>query len=163
MRLHILIFSGFVLAMTGCAEKEQPAPEQMSEAEPAVMADMEEPVAASEMPADQPDETLAKIEEWRDTELLEHMHAHAEQLDDLNIALDDGDLDAAATPAYWLSNHKMVRGLPEELEPFVANMRDAAKAVEQAEDLDTARAAAKKIIAECQGCHVATGFIDETT
>ena len=117
----------------------------------------EEAMDAAEETAAAPDETLAKIEDWRTTNLLDHMHAHAEHLDDLNYALDDGDLEKAMTPAYWLSRHREVSGLPENLRPFVVRMREAASAVEQAEDLETARAAAQQIGVECQGCHDATG------
>jgi mono/diheme cytochrome c family protein len=36
-------------------------------------------------------------------------------------------------------------------------MREAAGAVEQAGDLETARAAAQQISKQCQACHAATG------
>ena len=157
MKLHTLIIIGFAIGIVGCAKKEEPAPEQAAESEPPVSAVVDEPEVDAEEPMAEPDETLAKIEDWRTTNLLDHMHAHAEHLDDLNYALDDGDLERAMTPAYWLSRHKEVSGLPENLQPFVVNMREAAAAVEQAEDLDTARAAAKKIGVACQSCHDATG------
>ena len=40
---------------------------------------------------------------------------------------------------------------------YVTTMRNAAYDVEMAEDLDTARAAAKTISAQCQACHAAAG------
>ena len=60
-------------------------------------------------------------------------------------------------PAYWLSRHKTVDGLPEELQPFVDGMRAAALDLEGAKDVATAQAAAQRIATQCQGCHAATG------
>jgi len=160
MKLHILLLIGFAAGIVGCAEKEQAAPQQESEAEPPEAAVTEAP-AVEKAPADAPDTTFATIEEWRDADLLDHMHAHAEQLDDLNFALDDGNLERAMTSAYWLSRHDVVEGLPEELQPFVDGMREAARAVEAAEDIDTARAAAQQIGVQCQGCHTAVGVAFE--
>ncbi len=89
------------------------------------------------------------------------MHAHAEHLDELNFALDDDEFEAAMTPAYWLSRHNTVSGLPEDLQPYLVSMREAARAVEDAEDLEAARAAAREIGAACQECHAATGVVDQ--
>ena len=101
--------------------------------------------------------TPEKVEKWLDAGFLDHMHMHAEQLDTLNFALADGDLEAAMTPAYWLAGHKTVRGLPEELTPYLDGMRQAARAVEAAEDLETARAAAQEIGVHCVACHTTAG------
>ncbi len=166
MKLRMLLLIGFAAGIAGCAEKEETAPQQASEMEPAEAAVTEAPaveeMAADEAaPVDEPDTTLAKIEEWRDENLLDHMHAHAEHLDDLNFALDDGSLEQAMTSAYWLARHDTVKGLPDNLQPFVDNMRAAAREVEAAEDLETARAAAQKIGNECQGCHTATSVVIE--
>ena len=152
MRIHIVLLVGFALGLVGCAEKEQAAPEPEAEMEAAAPETVEAPEVEAPI-----DETVAVIEEWRDEGLLDHMHAHAEQLDEINYALDDGDLEAAMTPAYWMSRHKTVRGLPDELQPFVDGMRSAALDVEGAKDIVTAKAAAQRIAAQCQGCHAATG------
>ena len=47
-------------------------------------------------------------------EFLYHMHAHAERVDEINYALDDGNLDEAKAAAYWLAKHKTVEGTPDE-------------------------------------------------
>ena len=154
MKLHMLLVVGFAAGIVGCAEKEQAAPEQGSELETAMP-------AASESPAVQPEATAEQVEDWRDSAFLDHMHAHAEQLDDLNFALGDDDLEAAMTPAYWLSRHETVNGLPADLQPFVDGMREAARDVEEADDLAAAHAAAKRISAQCQGCHAAVGVVTE--
>lgn len=148
MKLHVLLVVGFAAGIVGCAEKEQAAPEQVSEMETA-------------MPPVQPEAAAEQVEDWRDSAFLDHMHAHAEQLDDLNFALGDEDLEAAMTPAYWLSRHETVSGLPADLQPFVDGMREAAREVEEADDLAAAHAAAKRISAQCQGCHAAVGVVTE--
>jgi len=146
MRLHLLLIIGLAVGIAACAEKEQAAPEQASEAEPAA------PEVASEaMPM--------QAEDWRNSTFMEHMHEHADHLDDLNFALDDGDLEGAMVAAYWLSRHETVSGLPENLQPYVVRMREAASDVEEANNLDTARAAARKIGTACQACHAETGVM----
>ena len=143
MRLHALMIAGMAVCVTGCAEEKAPAPAPA----PA------EPPAVTEAPA-------TEAESSRGDEFIHHMHAHAEQLDDLNFALADGDLEGAMTAAYWLSGHKQVSGIEEEWQPFLEGMREAAQAVEEASDLDAARAAAERINDNCQGCHDAAGVND---
>ncbi len=164
MKLQMLLIVGFAVGIVGCAEKEQAEPQQDTDVSAQQESAVEETTAAvteapavEEAPEDRPDTTFAQIESWRTADLLDHMHAHAEHLDDLNFALDDGNLERATTSAYWLSRHDKVKGLPEEFQPFVDRMRDAARAVEAADDLDAARTAAQQIGTECQGCHTATG------
>ncbi len=140
MKLHALLIAGLAVCVTGCAEKQAPEPAPA----PA------EPQAAAEAPD-------AETGGGRDQAFIDHMHAHAEQLDDLNFALADGDLAGAMTAAYWLSGHNEVSGIEDEWRPFLEGMREAAQAVEEANDLDTARAAAERINENCQGCHDAAG------
>ena len=148
MRLHALLIVGLALLVAGCAEKQAPEPEPAVEpqappaAEPAVV---EEQAAAEEE------------ESMRGREFIDHMHAHAEQLDDLNFALADNDLEGAMTAAYWLSGHQEAEGIRDEWRPFLEGMREAAQAVEEAPDLDTAKAAAERISEQCQACHDAAG------
>lgn len=158
MRLHIVLLVGITLGLVGCAEEEQAAPEPEEAAAPETVEAPDADAPEVEAPdVEAPiDETVAVIEEWRNEGLLDHMHAHAEQLDEINYALADGNLEAAMTPAYWMSRHKTVGGLPEELQPFVDGMRAAALDVEGAKDVATAQAAAQRIAAQCQGCHAAT-------
>lgn len=133
MKNKVLLMVVVAAGIVGCAEKEQAAPESASVAE------------------------APPVEEWRNSAFVDHMHAHADYLDELNYALDDDDLEGAGTPAYWLSRHQTVPGLPEELLPHVERMREAARAVGAADDLDTARAAARQVGKACTGCHEAAG------
>lgn len=154
MKLRMLLVVSLAAGIVACAEKEQAAPDERKEMEEAAAAMTEAVTVEAEAAA-------LQVADWRDSALLDHMHAHAEQLDDLNFALSDGDLEGAMTPAYWLSRHKTVTGLPAELQPFVDGMREAALSVEEAKDLETARAGAQKIAAQCQACHTAVGVSTE--
>lgn len=128
------------LCLAACS-KQEPTEPQQAEGEPA---------AATAEEAMRP-----KVE--FDQAFVDHMHAHAEQLDDLMFALADSDLDGAMTPAYWLARHETVAGVPNKWQGFVYGMREAARAVEAATDLETARAAAEELSDQCQGCHLAAG------
>jgi hypothetical protein len=141
MKLHVIFIAGFALMTTGCAEKEQV--DEVQVAAPATEA------------------STTGNESWNNDDFLEHMHVHAEKLDDLNYALADGDLERAKVPAYWLSQHDSVGDVQSDWLPYLYGMRTEARAVEEAPDLDTARAAAERISAKCQGCHVAAGVATE--
>jgi len=133
----------FTLVIAGCAKEEQAAVEEADEAEAPLPAVEAAPV-----------ENMG----WRNEAFVEHMHAHAEKLDELNFALADGDLDGAMTPAYWLGQHDAIEGIPPDLQSYVTGIRAAASSVEEANDLETARAEAQRITEECQGCHDASGI-----
>ena len=150
MNVRTILILGIAFGTLGCAEKKGPGQDSAMESAQTATAEMPDVEAIADEASESPDA-------WRDSAFLDHMHAHAEHLDDLNYALDDGNLDRAMTAAYWLSNHKTVSGLPSELESFVDGMRDAARAVEEAADIDAARAAAKQIGGQCQACHEAVG------
>ena len=144
MKLQSLLIFGLALCLTACAEKKESAPEPAAEPTP-------EPQAAPPAPIEQSS---------RDEAFIDHMHAHAEQLDNLNFALADDDLPGALTAAYWLSGHQEVAGIREEWRPFLEGMREAAQAIEEANDIDEARVAAERINENCQGCHDAAGVND---
>jgi len=147
MKLHVLLIIGFTLSLTGCENKEQSAPEAE-----ATMT----PPAAESMATEEP---AAEKASYYFDGIVRHMHAHADQLDLINDALADDDLDAVMTPAYWLSHHDTASGVPADWQPYLVGMREEARALESATDLETARAASKRITEQCQGCHAAAGII----
>jgi len=134
MTLRMVLIAGIALGALGCAKEESPPP-----------ADEVQSVDAA------PEE----IESWKTGAFIQHMHLHANQIDKLNLALAEGDLDRAMTPAYWLSRHDEVDGIPVELQRYVEGMRAAASEVEASTNSETARAAAERITLQCQGCHSA--------
>jgi len=140
MKFYVLLIIGFTLSFAACGSKEEALPEQTAAP------------AATETP-------VPGAESFYFDGIIKHMHAHADQLDQINIALADGDLDASKLPARWLWRHDTISGVPDDLQPYLIGMREAARAVENAADLETARAASKRIVKQCQGCHTATGVI----
>lgn len=137
MKLHTLWITAIALSLGACSKQEpvEPQPPENDQA------------AA---PAEEAKAPLNEV-------FIKHMHAHAAKLDDLMFALADGDLEAASTPAYWLSQHDTVDGVPDEWRAYITAMRNAAYEVETATDLETARAAAEDISVQCQSCHAAAG------
>ena len=140
MKSHTLWITATALCLAACS-KQEPAELQPPESDRATA----------------PAEEIRATEAEFDEAFIAHMHKHAEQLDDLMFALADGDLEGAGTPAYWLSQHETIEGVPEQWQNYVTSMRNAAYEVETADDLETARAAAEEISAQCQGCHTAAG------
>ena len=151
MKLHVLLIIGFALSVTGCGKKDQAAPEPADEAQ--TTAPAAEPMAA--------EDPATEKKSYQYDGFLEHMHTHADQIDSINIALADGDLDAVRKPAAWLSRHDPVSGIPADWQPYLAGMREAARAVESAPDIETATAASILITEQCQGCHAAAGIIGD--
>ncbi|MEJ2297195.1 MAG: hypothetical protein P8X94_01565 [Woeseiaceae bacterium] len=140
MKSHAIWIAAIALSLAACGDR-QPAESQHSEAPPA-------------------DETAAPAVKFEaDAAVIEHMHMHAEQLDELMFALADENLEAARTPAYWLSRHETVEGIPDEWQQYVVNVRRAALEVEQASDLESARAAGEALSDSCQECHAAAGVM----
>jgi len=140
MKWHMILVIGFVLSVTGCAEKEQGS---MDEAQ---------------MPASEAALPTAVDEVWQNEAFVAHMHLHAEALDDLNFALADGDLEAAKASANWLSTHDTESEIQSDWLPHLYRMRAEAEAVEAAPDIEMAQAAALRITVQCQQCHAAVGI-----
>ena len=135
MKLQVLLIIGFTLSLTACGNEEQAAPEQAAEA------------------------TTTTPESYQYDGIIEHMHRHADQIDIINDALADDDLDASKVPARWLWRHETMIGVPDDWQPYLSAMRQAARDLGSATDLVTARAAATRITEQCQGCHVAAGIV----
>ena len=137
MHVRIVLLAVVALFLCGCAQEEPPVA-------------VEEPQAV--------DAAVTEEESWKTDAFIQHMHLHANQIDKLNLALAEGDFDGAMTPAYWLSRHDEVDGIPVGLRQYVEGMRAAASEVEAATDFDTARSAAERITVQCQGCHAAANI-----
>jgi len=128
MKLRVLLIIGFTLSVAACENEEQAAPE----------------------PA-------AEKQSYYFDGIVKHMHRHADQVDIINNALADGDLDASRLPARWLWRHDTMVDVPTDWQPYLAGMREAARDVNASADLETAGAASERITEQCQGCHAAAG------
>jgi len=137
MKFHTLWITAIALCLGACSRQEPVEPQPLEN-----------------------DQVAAPAEEAKaqfDKSFISHMHDHAAKLDDLMFALADGDLEAASTPAYWLSQHDTVDGVPDEWRAYITGMRNAAYEVETATDIEIARDAAEDISIQCQSCHAAAG------
>ncbi len=134
MTMRIILVGALALGMLACARED--APESTDAAPPA-------------------DRLAEETTSWKSTAFIQHMHRHAKQIDKLNLALAEGNFDSAMTPAYWLSRHDEIDGVPPELQQYIEGMRRAARDVEASTDFDSARSAAERITLHCQGCHKA--------
>jgi hypothetical protein len=141
VKLHLILVFSFILGIAGCGEREQTPAEPMDEASAAA-----------------PEDAVAINEIWKNEAFIEHMHVHAERLDELNFALADGDLDSAKAAANWLSTHDTNADIQADWMPHLYRMREEAQVVEAAADIDTAQAAALQITIQCQECHAAVGI-----
>ena len=141
MTLRLLLALAFLITLSACGDNQPPqeAVEEIDSVQPETLAP--------------PREAVFMV----DKSFVKHMHLHAQQLDKLREALDNGDLWEAMTPAFWLSRHDTVTGFPSEWQPYATEMRKAAFAVESANDLETARQAAQRIVDSCNSCHVQAG------
>ena len=151
MKLYSLLIIGLVLGLAACAEKEQASsPQGVDDATATAESATAESTAAETVQTGK--------EEMGTAAFISHMHHHASQLERLNAALEAGSLAAAQRPAYWLSGHDDTIVVPDEWRVYVDGMRSGASAVSDASDLAGARAAAKRITDNCQGCHTAAGI-----
>lgn len=148
MKLQTLFVIGLILGLAACAEKEQAA------------APAEEAAAAAPASAAPPaaEESTVEQDQMGTAAFIEHMHHHASQLGQLKAALEVGSLAAAQRPAYWLSGHEEVSGVPEGWRVYIDGMHEGAAAVDSAETIEEARAAAQQIEAGCTGCHASAGI-----
>lgn len=138
MKLKLALVVLFVLGVSGCSGGEQPPPE---------------PAADAAMESAEPADPAV----WRDAEFIAYMHENAENLDELNFALSDGDLETAKARADFLAKRETATGIESDWLPHLYKMRLEAEAVVAAEDIETARDAAMRITAQCQECHAAVG------
>ena len=146
MRLRTILALGLVLGVAGCADKEQAS---------------SAPAGDTAMTAPDVDSATAVDDVWQNESFIEHMHLHAEKLDDLNFALADEDLEAAKAAADWLASHDTDSNMQSDWMPFLYRMRTDAEAVAAAPDLASAQAAAERITVQCQECHRAVGISTE--
>jgi cytochrome c553 len=83
------------------------------------------------------------------------MADHFTKVRELEEAILRGDLEGARAPAQWLAEHQAIAGLPAGTESYVAEMKNAAKAVATSSDIGSAAVASAQAVATCGACHAA--------
>ncbi len=86
-----------------------------------------------------------------------HMQVHFSQVMTVHEAVIRGDLAAVRAPATWLAEHDAPRSLPTGSEPFVAQMRRAARRTAQASTVLEAALGAADMLKTCGDCHRGVG------
>ncbi len=86
-----------------------------------------------------------------------HMQDHFTKIGDLQLAVVNGDLDAAKQPARWLAEHATLSGMPDSWQPYLPAMREAAQVAAGATDMLTVSKATAQLGAACGKCHAALG------
>lgn len=90
-------------------------------------------------------------------EVAAHMQDHFAKADELQRAVIAGDVAAAKAPAQWIADHAAMPAMPEEWEPYLPAMREAAEVAAGATELLTAAKATAQMGAACGKCHSALG------
>jgi cytochrome c553 len=86
-----------------------------------------------------------------------HMGEHFKAVEDVQLAIMRGDLEAAQTAARWIVEHDQAAGLPPKSDAQVAAMKAAAKRVVDTQDLRIAANAAAQMASTCGTCHRSHG------
>jgi hypothetical protein len=105
----------------------------------------------SVMPWSSPAEEMGAEDE---SEVATHMHEHLDRITDIKTSIIMGQLDGVRAPATWLAEHESVPGLPANFVPYVEMMREYARQVVMAADLDSAAVAVSSMARTCGNCHL---------
>lgn len=89
--------------------------------------------------------------------IARYMGEHFEQVTAAQRALIRGDLDEVRQVSRWLAEHQPVKGLPEGWEPYVEEMKVAARLAGEARTLRASAAATAAMARTCGKCHRGLG------
>jgi mono/diheme cytochrome c family protein len=90
-------------------------------------------------------------------EVVQHMHDHLAQVQQVQHAIIRGDLEAATGAADTFAKHQELSGLPDTVRSTIDQMQKAATEVSSATTLDAAGDAAGRMVAQCGACHSSMG------
>ena len=91
-------------------------------------------------------------------DIATHMHEHLTRITEIKTQIISGNLPGVHEPAIWLAEHESATGLPENFEPYVEQMRNYARQVVAAGDLDSAAVAVSNMARTCGNCHLVNGI-----
>lgn len=91
------------------------------------------------------------------SDVATHMHEHLARISTIKSLIIMGKLDGVREPAAWLADHETVDGLPANFESYVGLMRQYAREVNNATDLQSAAIAVSEMARTCSNCHLVNG------
>jgi hypothetical protein len=136
------ILAGLVVVVVGCKSSHEPPPPPPSPGSGTA-------AAPTMVPADG---APAEAETLKD-----HMRAHFAAVSELQRAIARGHLDEARALASWIGDHDET--LLEGWQPYVDELRAAARSVAAAPDLPTAGGLAARLGRACSQCHEARAAV----
>jgi hypothetical protein len=92
-----------------------------------------------------------------DTPIAEQMAEHFTKVLDARAAIIRGDLDAAKVAGQALADEEPTANIPDNWAPHVTALRETARTLAGAQDLDAAALAVGKLGVACGSCHAAVG------
>ena len=99
--------------------------------------------------------TLAQVVSDEDkSTIADHMHEHLTRIGMIKYAIVAGNLQDVVEPASWLADHETAAGLPKEFESYVVQMKDYARRVIEAQNINSAAESVSKMAKTCGNCHL---------
>lgn len=88
------------------------------------------------------------------SDVATHMHEHLARITEIKSSIIMGNLDGVREPAIWLADHEEVAGLPKNFEPYIGLMRQYAREVNNASELQSAAISVSQMAKTCSNCHL---------
>ena len=89
-----------------------------------------------------------------ETDVATQMHEHLGRITEIKSLIIMGKLDGVREPAIWLADHEAVDGLPADFERYMDLMRQYAREVNNATDLQSAAIVVSGMAKTCSNCHL---------
>lgn len=105
--------------------------------------------------------TAQEIGAEDETDVAAQMHDHLDRITTIKSMIIMGNLDGVREPAIWLADHQAVSGLPENFEPYLGLMRQYAREVNNAPDLNSAAISVSQMAKTCSNCHLVNEVVIE--
>jgi len=116
-----------------------------------------EPSTPETSPTEETEEAKVadKAETKEPVSLHAHMQEHFVRVDEMRLAVVEGDLEEAKSKAKWMANHPPHDDLPKGWEPYVEMMRDQSRKVLEEENLAAVALSTARVAGTCGSCHMA--------
>jgi cytochrome c553 len=106
----------------------------------------------------EPRQTPAQeVSEEQMTIVADNMHEQLARIGTIKAAVVAGRLADVRAPATRLADHETVAGLPADFAPYIVQLRNYARHVIEAKDLQAAGIAVSRMAKTCGSCHLVNG------